>query len=222
MSSSLPELIEAKDVSTGTDEPHGIIYLLSNNVSNIISYVIPTTNAGTSYGNINGPITRNNWFQSGDRNDAYYQIEFKDRYVYPTHYSFKGYNGPYSFTKEWYVQGLNSLSDSPTLLTTETNEGSSFCSNEINCDNSNWATFAIPKQQKAFRFIRFTRKTSSTSSKSKRVLFAGIDVFGIYSKDGKTNFGKAKRTYCFKSYPLYRRETIYPISKIIFVCMYKT
>ena len=47
-------------------------------------------NATYSQGPIDTLVKWDNYFLSNADSEAYVQIEFKDRYIFPTHYSFKG------------------------------------------------------------------------------------------------------------------------------------
>ena len=122
---TLPQYIEALDAPTGSNEPHGILYQIRGNVTNdqITNYVIPTY-SGSYSGNLKEPIKWTNFWQ-GYPSSGYYQIEFKDRFVFPTHYSLKGSNG-YTCSKEWDLYGFNS-GETPFLLSSDTSVGSTYC-----------------------------------------------------------------------------------------------
>ena len=89
---SLPELIEAHNIPTGSATPNGIIAKLRPQVSNISNYVVPFCNVGSLYGDdISTIVTWNGVFETNNNSEAYVQVEFKERYVFATHYSLKGY-----------------------------------------------------------------------------------------------------------------------------------
>ena len=105
---TLPRFIEAFDAPTGSNEPHGILYQIRGNVTNdqITNFVVPTTyGASNSYGawtyRLYYPIKWTSKYDAWQGQDSagYYQIEFKDRFVFPTNYSLKG--SPWAYAKEW-------------------------------------------------------------------------------------------------------------------------
>ena len=50
---TLPDKILANIIPTGSGEPHGIIYNIRQTVSNVLDFVIPSTNVGTNTGDFN-------------------------------------------------------------------------------------------------------------------------------------------------------------------------
>ena len=210
----LPDLLEAHNVPIGKYEPHGIIYKLKQKGVDLLSNVIPSTNTDISLGNIESVVTWDDAVQTHSNPKAYIQIEFKDRYVFATHYSFKGYttSDGRSYQKQWYLCGLNSPDDEPVNITTNTSVGSTFCGSDTWCNSNSWATFAIPNPKRAFRILRFIVKEPSYIYWV--MLLGGLEVFGIYSKDGRT---KVRRTYCFKSYPLSRHAPILGLLNMIII-----
>lgn len=210
----LPQLIEAYDVPSGKYEPHGIIYKLKQRGVDILSNVIPSTNTAINFGKIDNVVTWEDGVQTHSNKEAYIQIEFKERYVFATHYSLKGHSisSGCSYQKQWYLCGLNSPDDEPVNITTNTSAGSTFCGTDTWCNSSSWATFAIPKPQRSFRILRIVVKEPSYIYWT--VLLGGIEVFGIYSNNGRI---KVKRTYCFKSYPLKHRAPILELLRMIII-----
>ena len=223
---SLPELIEAHDVPTGNAVPSGIITALKSRVSNILTYVVPTTNVGTNIGDISYIVNWNGEFQTVDNFEAYVQVEFKERYVFATHYSLKGCgNNGWWFAKGWYLYGFDSVGETPTLITTNTSEGSTFCGTGNFCNSLDWGTFAIPNPNRSYRFFRLKVKEPSYSSYSNsstagwRVALAGIEVFGVYSNDIKyTSYPTKRTTFRLKSCPVSPRYSIPIIFKAILFC----
>ena len=201
---SLPELIVANNIPSGSASPQGIIYKLKQSVSDILTCVVPSSNTernpSSSLGDITNIVTWSKAFQTISNENAYVQVEFKDRYVLATHYSLKGYSqGRCSYPKEWYIYGLDSENDTPVELATNTSVGSTYCGFYSSCNSDDWATFEIPNPKQFFRIIRLKIKTPSNSySEGWRILLSGFEVFGIYS----ISKAKAKKTYCFKSYPV--------------------
>ena len=91
-----------------------------------MDYVVPSSDTTANLGDISNIVTRSNVYQTKHNKEAYVQIEFKERYVFATHYSLKGYqSGSYFvYAKEWYLYGFDSEGGTPTLITTNTSEGS--------------------------------------------------------------------------------------------------
>ena len=98
---SLPDVIEATNIPSGSEEPQGIIYKIREKVSssNVLNFVDVSTNATSQYGTLDTIAKWDSYWTSSESEYAYAQIEFKDKYVYPTHYSLKGFQG-YAFAKE--------------------------------------------------------------------------------------------------------------------------
>ena len=187
---SLPELIVANNIPSGNTSPQGIIYKLKQRVSDILTYVVPSSNTArnTAFGDVSNIVTWNTVFQTVANANAYVQVEFKNRYVLATHYSLKGYSqGGSSYQKEWYIYGLDNENDTPVLLATNTSVDSTYCGSGSYCNSDDWGTFRIPNPRLFFRIIRMKIKTPS---KKWRILLSGFEVFGIYSAD-KAKVGKA-------------------------------
>ena len=212
---SLPSTFEISNAPTGSGVPSGIIAKIRSEVSDIISYVEPTSNSGYS----SDLDTIVNWSYRIQHctTSAFLQVEFKKGYVFPTNYSIKGYNWDACFAKEWYLYGLTQSNGEKTLLSTDSNSGTTYCSTNTGCRNDNWATFSINSAKKAFRFFRMETKTRSCSwSSNDCLLLGGFDVFGVYSFDGRTSLKKNKRQItCFASF----RFSFYSIIRFtIYVC----
>ena len=179
---------------------------------------VSAESASGGSGSPNDAITQDGRvFQAFDDPNAYFQVEFKDSYVFATHYSFKGWDAG-SYSKEWDIYGFNSPSETPQKITTNTSIGSTYCeSADIICNAKTWGTFAIQNPKKAYRYIKITIKTPSDTD-NPSILLSGFDIFGVYSKDGRTSSKKPKRTYCFKSYPISRHFPVSTLMKMIFIC----
>ena len=202
---SVPDFFEAKDVPSGSSVPSGIISRLLSETSDITSYVEPSSKHDSKAGDINTLV---NWdsFSLASGQDAYFQIKFKHGYVYSIAYSLKGDNNNYCFAKEWYLYGFNEVNGAKTLLSENKSEGSTFCSTGAGCNNGNWGTFSVYPVQQAFKYIRIVCKTSSCTS-ANWLFLSGIEVFGVYSIDGRTSV-KVKENN--------QRVTCIPVSKFTF------
>jgi hypothetical protein len=202
---SLPEYIEALNAPTGNNVPYGIIEQIRGNVTNnnILSYVVATSNVST-WGDTNGPIKWSDHCQFLGKT-GYWQIEFKNRFVFPTHYSLKGSSG-YSASLKWSLFGFNTESLDLTLLSKDTSACSSFCES-LTCDGcgckNDWGTIAIKyPPNKAFRYFRIAH-TSNTY-----FTFAGIEFFGILSTNGATqSVNNKKSNYCTPIILSFRLQT---------------
>ena len=205
---SISNVFVTNEIPTGADEPNGIIYNIRKNVTdtNILNYIVPTANVSTLNGNIQTIVKWDSYWQSEDNNkEAFLQIEFKTRFVVPTHYSLKGKLG-YAYSKEWYLYGYNTLNEEPTLLSTDTSVGSTYCGNTNDdtntCRNDNWGTFPIKyKVNKGFKYFGIRIKKPNNPSYW-RIAMRGFEVFGTLSIYQSISSIRTKRTYCFKSYPL--------------------
>ena len=183
-----------------------------------MNFVDVSTNAASQYGTLDTIVKWDSYWTSSDSEYAYAQNEFKNKYVYPTHYSLKGFQN-YAFAKEWYLYGFNSENEEPTLLSEETSEGSTFCgptcSQDI-CCNDNWGTFEMNPTNKGFRFFRIKCKTASSTRYSKyRIALRGLEVFGTLS-----SLLKRKKTYCFKSCPMRNYLPAYALLRMfsVYLC----
>ena len=189
---SVSDVIEANKISVGSEVPLGIISKIRSLVSDVTSYVKPTSNTDV-WGNVNTLVNWNNRVSLFGQT-AYAQVEFKHGYVYPTSYSLKGYNENICFAKEWYIYGFNEENGEKTLLSENKSEGSKFCGTAEGCNNANWSTFSINPVQKAFKYFRIVSKTPSCASWY--IHLSGFEIFGVYSIDGRTP-AKAKRETIF-------------------------
>ena len=177
----IPDIIEA---DTSTDiEPHGIIYSIRKVVSNdkILKYVNASTTARNIEGSLETLVKWDTFSRSSDSQDAYVQVEFKNRFVNPTKYSFKGIAGNY-FSKEWKLYGFNSPNEEPTLLSTASSLGTSYCGDGSNCNGDGWGTFAMNPTDKSFRFFRIVCTKTSTTAVVWRITLAGFEIFGTLSR----------------------------------------
>ena len=200
---SIPDVIEATNIPSQGEEPKGIIHEIRSKVTdeNILNFVAVTSNATSFEGSLETLVKWNSAFQGSANKEAYVQLEFKNRYVFPSHYSFKGFSGSF-FAKQWRMFGLNSENEAPTVLATNSvKDSSTYCCDSSNCCNDNWGTFEINQTSKGFRYIRINCTESSFSSIAKwRVALRGFEIFGRLQKEASIK--KTKRTYCFKSYPV--------------------
>ena len=203
---SLPDVIEANNIPSGANVPNGIIAQIRSSVSDITSYVEPSIYGSPIYGKKDALVKWDSYTQPSGR-DAYWQVEFKQGYVYPTFYSLKGSDG-YGFVKEWVLYGFNSLSEEKVILSKNKSEGSTFCGTSGFCNGNNWGTFSIDPVKKAFKYFRMMSITPSNDGW--HLMSAGFELFGIYSTDGKTPATIKKNRK--------RMRTCVPINKISFYC----
>jgi hypothetical protein len=207
---TVSDVIFANEIPVGSAEPHGIIYKIRQNVTNnnILNYVQPTSNT-YHLGNIESVVKWDDRWQSGSDQNSYLLIDFKDRFIFPTHYSMKTYTGR-CFAKEWILYGLNSTNGSPFEITRNTSIGSTFCGdpsacNRDTCCNDNWGTFMISNPTGAFRYLKIMSLVPSCGTSSWYIAISCFEVFGILSKDGRTSLTRTpipRKTYCFRSYPM--------------------
>ena len=178
----IPLYIKADNPPTGSGVPNGIISNIRKKVGleKIEKIVIPSTNKvyPTNEFDITNVLTWAGLWSSAQNIDSYLQLEFKNRYVYPTHYSIRG-NSEWEYPKEWRLYGFNKIGEPMTLISENKSLGSTYCAGGSYCASSNWGTFQIIKKVKPFRYFRFTIKTPSTSRPFMN--FCGVEVFGIYS-----------------------------------------
>ena len=90
---SIPDIIEAKNISQGSNTPHGIVHTIRQKVTDnaILNFVFPSTNTPNPDYDVTSVVKLNGKWQSEKNKNAYFQIEFKNRYLHPTHYSLKGF-----------------------------------------------------------------------------------------------------------------------------------
>ena len=181
---SVPDSFEANDVPSGTEVPSGIISRIRDETTDITSYIELRYSGDGIAGDLNTLIKWDKFAQTYGK-DAFFQVGFKHGYVHPISYSIKGYNNNAHFAKEWYLYGFNEENEM-TLLSENKSEGSTFCSTDIGCNNGNWTTFSVDSVQKAFKYFRMVCKTPSIDS-NKFLMLGGIDIFGLYSIDGRTS-----------------------------------
>jgi hypothetical protein len=212
---SIPDVIVADRV----EELQGVIYKIREAVTNdnIINYVEPTSNYPGS--GINNTVKWDGYWASGDNQNVYLLIDFKDRFIFPTHYSIMGLKG-HCFAKEWILYGLNSTNGSPVEITRNTSVGSIYCGDPSTCGNGccndNWGTFRIDSPTRAFRYIKMMSLASSCASSSRWYMtMRGFEVFGILSKDGKTSF--PRKTFYIKSCPMNSHLPAYVFFRLLSV-----
>ena len=203
---NLPNYFEAKNITKGTETPSGIIKRIRNEVNDIKSYVYPSYNGEFGDGSIDTLV---NWngiaevYNSG----AYFQLDFKHGYVFPTSYSIRGYSDIYSYATEWILYGFNTPEEEMTIIGENKSEGTTFCdSGQQYCKSDNWATFSVKPVKKAFKYFRMIPKVSTSAYGN--LFLAGIIYFCVYSIDGKILInGKLKRNTCFckkcSNFPFY-------------------
>jgi hypothetical protein len=191
---TIPSVIVADEVPVGSAEPHGIFYkvrqIVTNN--NILNYIQPSTNYPTS-SSVDTIVKWDGYFTSQNNQNAYLLIDFKNRFIFPTHYSMKGSNGMW-FSKKWILYGLNSLDESPVEITRNTSVGSTFCGDVTTCGDNKWGTFMIKYPTRAFRYLKMISLVSSHSSYW-YIAMEGFEVFGILSEDGRTSPTTTKTFY---------------------------
>jgi hypothetical protein len=194
---TLPEYIEALNAPSGNNTPYGIIERIRGNVgsSNILSYVYPTNYGDqVSSGNTNNPILQSGYWQGSGTNN-YWQVEFKNRFVLPTHYSLRGAPGR-TTSKDWLLYGFSSEGIDYTLLSNDTYIGTTFGA----YSTSDWATWSIKyPPNRVFRYFRFTHPGY------KYFAFSGIEFFGIFSTNGSTQSVNMMKLQCYTYIPLFFR-----------------
>ena len=184
---SLPDVIDANEIPSGSDVPNGIISKIRTIVSasSITSYVEPSYYTEKSFYGYKEALVKWENYAQAQGQTAYLQVEFKQVFVYPTFYSLKGHKGK-TFAKEWVLYGFNSLSEEKVTLSQNKSEGSTFCGTEGSCQSDNWATFSVDPVNKAFKYFRIVSLAQSALSPYLWIALGGFEVFGIYSLDGKT------------------------------------
>jgi hypothetical protein len=213
---TVADVIVADEIPVGSAEPHGIFYKIRQIVTNnnILNYVEPTTNHH-DHGDINSVVKWDGLWQGYSQN-VYVLIDFKDRFIFPTHYSLKGYKDKY-FAKEWALYGLNSTNGSPVEISRNSCVGSTFCGDPSTCGsvccNDDWGTFMINSPTRAYRYLKMTSLVSSTTIGWWMAL-KGFEVFGILSKDGRTQI--TRNIFRLKSCPMNCHFPVY-----IFFCFYQ-
>jgi hypothetical protein len=197
---SISDVIIANQISVGIEEPHGIIYKIREAVTNnnILNFVQPTTNYHEN-GNIETVVKWDSAWAGQNNKNTYLLIDFKDRFIFPTHYSMKGRKGHY-FAKDWVLYGLNSTAGFSVEISRNTGTGSSFCCSNstcgIGCYSDDWGTFKINSPTHSFRYLKLMSLAPSDPSYWYMTL-KGFEVFGILSKDGRVSL--PEETHHFKS-----------------------
>ena len=209
---TLPAYLVAKNAPSGNTEPHGLIYSIRSRVSNFISCLITSSDSSNVHGSLESIVKWDNGWQGYSNNNFYVQLEFKNRYVFPTHYSFKGWS-QYYYTNEWYFYGLNSPSDIPTLLSENASAKSTFCDGSTSvCSNNEWGTFEISVKGRGFRYFRIVSKKSTYPGSALYMAFSGFDIFGTLSLAKMIEDGieyPLKKALYFRSYPKMPRINFY-------------
>ena len=178
----LPDIIEAP--FPNGDSTEGLISKFRNLNPNeeIENEIIPST-IDIDNGDINTLVYWNSGVQSkGD--STYFQLQFKNYYIFPLGYSLRGFNTKHFGTK-WSLTGYDADFDNSVDLGINESANSNFCGTEEICNSNKWGTFSIPKQHKTFRYLRWSRIESSFDN---YFALGGIEVFGILSKTPKTSF----------------------------------
>ena len=181
---SLPNFIKANNIPIGNEEPHGIFYDIRQRVSDILSFVSVTTNK-ERLGDVSSIIQPGGSFSSQNNEDTHIKIDFKNRFIHPTHYSLKGYYRAY-FAQEWNIYGYNSP-DKIDLIATNASIESTYCGDPMKCTsciecccNDEWGTFSMNKVKEGYRYLLIKSKVPSSKS-NWHVALRGLEIFGILS-----------------------------------------
>ena len=168
---------------------NGIISMIRGIIPDPISAGIVTATANhVGSGEINNMIlsSASTYWQSYSSPDSYIQFDFHDRYLFPTHYSFRGFSGT-NYARSWYLYGFNSGEESDVskwfLLGNDTSEGSSYCeplSSGLYCGNNNIGTFSVRPTIDGFRYFRWVLSQCSNPSRN-QISIRGIELFGFLS-----------------------------------------
>jgi hypothetical protein len=222
---TIPDVIVADEIPIGSEEPHGVIYKIRQKVSNdnILDFVEPTTNYHYA-GNIESVVKWDYLWQGGSNQNTYLLIDFKDRFIFPTHYSMKGWKTA-CFAKEWALYGLNSLDESQILISSNTSVGSTFCGDPSTCGGgacctNDWGTFMINSPTRAFRYLKVTILVKTCGISGWYLAIGSFEVFGILSKDGRTSLTRMpipRKTFCLKSYPMNNHLPVYVFLRLFSV-----
>jgi len=166
---------------------NGIIYKLKNDlkIDPISKNYVEVLSMGTRTGNINSLIAWNGTFSTSFDSKSWFQLTFPERYVFPTHYSFKGPGDGWCFALEWNVYGIyegdQSNSNKWVLLASNNAYNSNFCSGHTDYTyGSSVGLFSLTytNSQTGFRAIRWITSKSSTSCSSPCFTLGGLDIFG--------------------------------------------
>ena len=178
---NLPYLLVSSYLPSDSSNPTGIISRIKREIPEFESYVFPSQK-GTSQteGNVNALVNWNDFVQTSG---GYLQIEFRKGYVFPTHYSIKGYTPGRCFAPEWTLYGLNRLNEEMTVIAENSSVGSTFCggTGKGNCNSNNWATFSVKPIDNAFKYFRLESKGTSCSG-GKLQFLGGFEIYGLYYK----------------------------------------
>lgn len=170
----------------------GIIYQIVNKygiknplTSKIIELDSPTTKGGE----LETIVLWNNdcWKTYIEKpNEAYVQMKFPGRFLFPSAYSIRGTNVSSHYAKSWDVFGFNEGDEENRnnweLLAKHTAAEGNFCDNIKLCNTKAIATYMISQRTKGFRYIRWSATESSTSNIDNHFATSGIEVYGLLSK----------------------------------------
>ena len=148
-------------------------------------------------------------WQISNPSDIYIQFDFHDRYLFPTHYSFRGYNSKW-YARVWTLYGFNAGQESDNslwnLLSLDTSEGTNYCEplDEIKaCGNNNIGTFSVHPTTQGFRSFRWVLKQCSNPTVNYMGM-RGIKLFGILSTHSQYSMLQFPNIKCSAPFLVYR------------------
>ena len=217
---SLPSIVGPKNPTGNTLS--GIINEIHTryNIDNPVSKGIikATSSSGSIAGSVN---TIANWDQTYFRiyssSSVYVQMQFINRYIFPTAYSFRGVipSDQYCYAKKWKVLGFNKEEEnSPSMWSTLDEDAStsgSYCGTSTHCSGRNNETFLLKNVNKGYQCIRWTPSSSSCGNSDMYFAASAIEVYGTLSTSKSI---KRARTREIKRYLVYA-SSFYIISFVL-------
>ena len=200
-----PDTIEAPYPNRNSTE--GIISKFRNlNPNEKIESVFVPTSTSIDNGNLNTLLYWNSGVQLRQSSSSFFEIEFKDYFIFPLGYSLRGFQSKH-FALRWKFSGYTEDHSKEVSFGSYKSEGSGFCGTGSVCSSNSWGTFQNNRQKNCFRFLRWTFEEGSFSLKY--FALGGIEVFGILSRSPTTIF-RTLNSGCTKAQSFYLKSfTIY-------------
>ena len=199
------------NIEPGDDPMNGLIAKVKNKKPWLIGSSIYTTSSALNTGDSSYMLTWEGIVQTDNVESAFLQINFKNLYIWPSHYSNRGRIG-WQYSRKWNVYGIES-SKQEILLSEDTAEETGYCGVEANCDSNDSFLYKLKNTTRDLVGIKFVPIVGSYISPYYFQSY-GIELFGILS---------SRKTYsdCFTckcKYMIIIDRSVVLISQFILLC----
>ena len=118
----------------GNDNMSGLISKIKNENPGFIGSTIFTAASNLNFGKHENVLTWSSCVQTASIASAFLQINFRNLFLSPTHYSNRGWTG-LQYAKKWSVYGIT-ITNREVLLSNDTAEETGYCGTGKDCSTS--------------------------------------------------------------------------------------